>query len=548
MVSFAVSASVASAATGWTAYVANGGGTSVTPIDTATNMAGTPVPVTTSPDRPDAIAFAPNGQTAYVVGFYGSLTPVAVAAAKAGASMGSADGDSVAIAITPNGQTAYVVNDILGGTVTPFNLATGVKGQDISVGEDPDAIAITPNGQTAYVADYDVDKVTPITLATGATGTKISAGDAPQALAITPNGQTLYVVDNGDPGNGVTPIDIATGKAGTLIPIGENHPEYIAMAPDGQTAYVTDYDGTVTPINTSTNEPGTPITVGGTPGQVAITPDGHTLYISDGGDRVVPVDLASGKAGQPITVGSAASGITVAPDQAPAAAFTATPATAGFATTFSAAGSSSPVGSIVAYHWSFGDGQTATTSAPATTHTYASPNTYNVTLVVTNSQGTSLSQVFTGQSMTLDGGLSASVTHAIVVPAPSPVISQLGQSHRKWRETSRPHSIPLGTTFSFTLNESAQVELVFSCTFKGRRVGHRCVAATSRNRHKRSCKHTVTSRGPVLSGHAGANKFSFTGRLSKSAKLAPGSYTVVLTATAAGKRSKPARLSFTVVK
>jgi DNA-binding beta-propeller fold protein YncE len=546
MVSFAVCASVASAATGWTAYVANG--TDVTPINTATNAAGTAIPVTTSPDTPDAIAFSPNGQTAYVVGFYGSLTPVDVAAAKAGASIGSADGDSDAIAITPSEQTAYVVNNLIGGTVTPIDLATGAVASSIHVGEAPDAIAITPNGQTAYVANYDVDSITPITLATGATGTPISVGGNPQALAITPNGQTLYVVENADPGNGVTPINIATGKAGPLIPIGNNFPEYIAMAPDGQTAYVTDFDGTVVPFSTATNEPGTPITVGGQPRQVAITPDGRTLYISDGGDHVVPVDLTTGKAGSPITVGSDATGITVAPDQAPTAAFTAAAATAGSASTFSAAGASSPVGSIISYQWSFGDGQSTTTAGPTATHTYASPGTYNVTLVVTNSQGTSLSQVFTGQSMVLDGGPSATVVHAITVPAPIPVITKPKQSHRKWREAARPHSVPLGTTFSFTLNESARVSLVFSRTFKGRRVHHRCVAATSRNRHKPSCKGTVTSRGPVVSGHAGANKFSFTGRLSKSGKLAPGSYTVVLTATAAGKTSKPVRLSFTVVK
>src|SRR3954465_12857922 len=56
-------ATPAVAATDHTAYVANANSNSVTPIDTATNTAGTAIGVGTNPQ---AIATTPDGATAYV--------------------------------------------------------------------------------------------------------------------------------------------------------------------------------------------------------------------------------------------------------------------------------------------------------------------------------------------------------------------------------------------------------------------------------------------------------------------------------------------------
>jgi PKD repeat protein len=55
---------------------------------------------------------------------------------------------------------------------------------------------------------------------------------------------------------------------------------------------------------------------------------------------------------------------------------------------FSSAGSHDPDGSIVSYHWSFGDGFYSTSSEPNPTHTYtqSGPLAYNATLTVTDNQ------------------------------------------------------------------------------------------------------------------------------------------------------------------
>jgi YVTN family beta-propeller protein len=93
-----------------TAYVANTGSGTVTPIATATNAAGHPITVGSFPD---------------------------------------------AIATTPDGTTAYVANDN-SGTVTPITTATNTAGTPITTGSYPDAIAIatTPPAASHEIKGY----------------------------------------------------------------------------------------------------------------------------------------------------------------------------------------------------------------------------------------------------------------------------------------------------------------------------------------------------------------------------------------------------------
>lgn len=58
---------------------------------------------------------------------------------------------------------------------------------------------------------------------------------------------------------------------------------------------------------------------------------------------------------------------------------------AGKPITFNAGCSSDPDGTIVSYHWDFGDGTTATGVSPV--HTYAVSGGYSITLTVTDNQG-----------------------------------------------------------------------------------------------------------------------------------------------------------------
>lgn len=133
----------------------------------------------------------------------------------------------------------------------------------------------------------------------------------------------------------------------------------------------------------------------------------------------------------------------------------------------------------------------------------------------------------------------------------APTLSRFTQSAPRWREGSAlariSSAMPRGTNFGFTLNEAAVAHLSFTRALSGRSVAGHCVAQTSHNRTKRSCRRTKSAGTLTLSAPAGADRVRFEGRLSSSRKLKPGRYTVALSATAAGLTSAPRSLSFTIV-
>jgi YVTN family beta-propeller protein len=552
----AATAAPASAA-GWTAYITGG---TVAQLNTAANaLFGTPI---SAGATPRGIAITPDGGTAYVSNGGPTVTPIAIATGVAGAAI-SVGAHPAGIAITPNGTTAYVANSGP-GTVTPIATATNTPGAPITTGAGANSVAITPDGTTAYVANIGAATVTPITVATNVAGTPITVGSHPDGIAITPDGRTVYVRNAGD--SSVTPIATATNTPETPVMVGTN-PAGIGITPDGRTAYVADEVGaTVTPIDIATNTAQAPVTVGSTPISVAVTPDGTTAYVvnNDAG-TVSPIATATNTAAAAIPIANALQDIAIAPDQPPTAVFAVTAAGAGSPSTFNASGSSSPVGSIARYQWDFGDGQIATTTVPATTHSYAAAGTYTARLTVTNSAGNSGErQVFTGRTVAIQTGPQATTTHAVTVaPAPppppsrsAPRLTHVSQTHTTWRAGRRPATAAaarhpratIGTTYAFTLDQPARVTLSFAKHTTGRSVGGRCVVTTRRNRHRHRCTRTVTSGALTFPRPAGASRVTFQGRLNTRRGLTAGRYTVTLNATGAtGLRSTNHALTFTIV-
>ena len=138
---------------------------------------------------------------------------------------------------------------------------------------------------------------------------------------------------------------------------------------------------------------------------------------------------------------------------------------------------------------------------------------------------------------------------------PPPAVSSVNQSHKRWREGNRLASFaravlkpPVGTTFRFTLNQSARVSFDFTRAVTGRMVGRRCVAVNTQNRRGRTCTRVVDAGSLSFTGHAATNKVFFEGLLSRHRRLSAASYTLIIVATNAGLRSRPQRLSFTIVR
>jgi DNA-binding beta-propeller fold protein YncE len=223
---------------GKTAYVINGfPSQTVTPVNLTTGTPGRPIAVSTSDPLQVAslIAMAPDGKI-YIAApeggtrtpAYGDFMPFDLATGRAGKPI-KVSGAPVAIVIAPDGTTAYVMS--YPGTVTPVDLRTGTAGKPIIISRkpvpprfvgDPFAIAISPDGSTAYVANGASGTVTPVNLTTGTPGKPISIKGEPgsDAIAITPDGSTAYVANQ--PSGTVTPINLTTGTPGKPIKVGHS--------------------------------------------------------------------------------------------------------------------------------------------------------------------------------------------------------------------------------------------------------------------------------------------------------------------------------------
>jgi hypothetical protein len=132
------------------------------------------------------------------------------------------------------------------------------------------------------------------------------------------------------------------------------------------------------------------------------------------------------------------------------------------------------------------------------------------------------------------------------------VLTGMSQSHSRWRErlrgttTSHRASVPLGTTFSFSLNQPARVRFAFTQVLGGRKAGRRCDLGKKRGRR---CELLIARGALVLAAHAGMNAVRFSGSLRRGRSLPPGTYRMAVIATnAAGQRTPPATLAFTIVR
>jgi alpha-tubulin suppressor-like RCC1 family protein len=207
-------------------------------------------------------------------------------------------------------------------------------------------------------------------------------------------------------------------------------------------------------------------------------------------------------------------------------------------------------GGLVPYMWSASNlppGLSIDRQSGVISGTPSAAGSYPAMLTVTDSSGIEASALLL---------MPINATPSAIQVFPAPTISGARQSASRWREGGKLAQIsrhkprlPIGSTFSFSLNEEASVSFTFTQQLAGRRVGHSCVAQTNKNRRGRACKRTVTAGTLSFPGHAGINRVVFQGRISSSKKLKPGSHTLSVNATnSAGAGSTPVSLRFTIVR
>ncbi len=114
------------------------------------------------------------------------------------------------------------------------------------------------------------------------------------------------------------------------------------------------------------------------------------------------------------------------------------------------------------------------------------------------------------------------------------------------RRSLRHVHTPRGTSFVFSLSESARTTIVITRDAAGRRSGGRCVIPRPGLKHP--CTRTVAVLTLIRGSTVGANSVPFSGRAGRT-MLTPGSYVAHIVARdGAGNPSKPVTLRFTVVR
>jgi YVTN family beta-propeller protein len=276
------------------------------------------IPLTASPVvgsvnvglHPNSVAFAPDGQTAYVTDFGdGTITPVNPATGAAGTRI-SVGGNPAGILVARDGNLLVAIasgNDLL--EVDP---SSGSVVKSIPVGKSPRWPALTPDGKTVFVPNADSNNVTVIDLASGTVQATVPVGVAPVDIAIPPGDGRAYVANLSS--GTVTPIDLAALRPLPDIPVGSG-PAAAAATPDGQNIVISlSTAGAVVLLNVATGKVSAPISVGNSPYAIAITPDGSTAYVNAYPGGVVPIQLATRTALSALPAGNFPHGNAISPD------------------------------------------------------------------------------------------------------------------------------------------------------------------------------------------------------------------------------------------
>jgi 6-phosphogluconolactonase len=486
-----------------TVYVANLGSGSVSAFSVASD--GRLSPVSGSPFSaavPLGVAVTPDGKYLYVADFTisGGVSAFSIAAngvlsAVAGSPFPAGPG-AWGVAIAPDGKHLYIAND--SGNVSAYSITsngslTSVPGSPFAVGGAPTNLAITPNGQYLYVINQESNNLSAFSIAAdGAlspvSGSPYPAGGNPRAVSLTPDGKYLYVADQS--ASEIAAFSIAADGALTVVPgspfASSAGALGISVSPDGKHLYTSssENDGQgVEPLSAFsiaadgalTAVAGSPFSSGGFhANSVAVSPDSRYLYVSNYGvfewkgneptdSTVSALSIASDESlsairGSPFATSYAPTELAVSPDEGPVAAFSPTPVPASDPSTFNASASSDPDYPLASYKWDFGDGDTETTSSATTTHTYAAAGGYTATLTVTDEAGCSMTQVFTGQTVSCNGSSQAQISQQVTVP-PGVRLGVVRTGSGSGTVSSAPSGVECGGMCSYAFGEDEKVKL-----------------------------------------------------------------------------------------
>ena len=510
----------------------------INPVTHATSDFATP----TASSIPAGITVGPEGNLWFTeegANKIGEINPLTHATSEFATP--TASGWPFGIAAGPEGNlwfTERAVSKI--GVINPITHATSDFATPTASSE-PVGIAVGPEGNLWFMEANasKIGEINPVTQATADFATP-TASSSPFGIAAGPDGNLWFTEVGPSKIGEINPVTHATADFAT--PTASSFPRWLTAGPDGNIWFTEEEKGKIgeiNPVTQATADFATP-TASSAPFGITVGPDGNLWFAEYSASKVgfvgagVPEALVSG----PVVSGGGQAG---AAQLCSGASWSSWASLQPSASLFSFDG----------YRWLLDGSQIATGQS-------YTPGAANI--------GHELSCAETVTYPLLDvTSLATSAPITVVAPpspliptvAPAPAVTSVHQSASRWREGNKLAQIsrkekkrpPVGTTFSFSLNEQASVSFTFTQRVSGRKVGHKCVAKSRKNAKRKSCKRTVTAGTLSFSGHGGTNKVVFKGRISRSKRLKPGSYTLEIEATnTAGQKSEPQKLSFTIVK
>ncbi|MGH9488427.1 MAG: YncE family protein [Terriglobales bacterium] len=167
------------------------------------------------------------------------------------------------------------------GWLARINPATGNFGAYQRLPGDPLALALTPSGRMVLAEAHPSPRVL---VQTPRGWQPVALAAPPRQLLVLPYGHKIFVLCAAK----VAAIDSSIPGLLTYLPLGER-PRQMLLKPDGGELYVSNAGGSVSIINTSTNEVSGTMPAGLGADAMAVTPDGSTLYVANAAAGTITV-------------------------------------------------------------------------------------------------------------------------------------------------------------------------------------------------------------------------------------------------------------------
>lgn len=224
----------------------------------------------------------------------------------------AAGSDPEEFAVSHDGKYLYVSNEDT-KSASVVNIATGKVEHIIPVTQDAEGVAVTPDGTQFYVTCESAGDVFAINASSYEIVGHFKVAPRPRSIAFMPGAASLAFVPSESVGQ-INVIDTKRFKVLKVIqlPIG-SRPMKVVLAPDARHLYVSNgRAGSVSVLDTRTDQVVAEIKAGKRPWGLAISPDGRYLFTANGPSNDVSViDLETNREIKRVGAGASPWGVTI---------------------------------------------------------------------------------------------------------------------------------------------------------------------------------------------------------------------------------------------